>query len=134
MEKPYSSHKEIKKSFALKGMFVLMVLALIFTLFMVRYALSGTRRSPEGVPDSDDAYAMAKEFVKPTIKASNISFPESDYQCAQKPDSVFIIKSYAESKDLQGSMGVTSYEITLRFFGGNIANKDSWKVISLNEN
>ncbi|MBS1524328.1 MAG: hypothetical protein JST19_01690 [Bacteroidetes bacterium] len=134
MEKPYSSHKEIKKSFALKGMLVLLVLAFIFTLFMVRYALSGTRKNVEGVPDSDDAYAIAKQFVKPTIKANDISFPESDYQCAQKPDSVFIIKSYAESKNAEGSKSVISFEITLRFFGGNTMNKDSWKVISLNEN
>src|ERR1700735_5205697 len=116
MNKPYASHREIKKNFAIKGMVVLAVLAIIFTVFMVRYALSGSRVVTDGVPNSDDAYAVAKEFIKPTIKATQVIFPESDFQCAQKPDSVFIIKSYAESKNETGGKNVTSFEITLRFF------------------
>lgn len=133
MNKPYSSHKAIKKSFALKGLLLLFALALIFTVFMVRYALSGSRDTSNGAPNSDDAYSVAKAFIRPTIKSQDVSFPESDYQCAKKPDSVFIIKSYAESKGASGEKNVTTFEITLRFFGGKISNKDSWKVLNLNE-
>ncbi|HVV54210.1 MAG TPA: hypothetical protein VHC47_02730 [Mucilaginibacter sp.] len=133
MNKPYSSHKAIKKSFALKGLLLLFALALIFAAFMVRYAMSGSRDTANGIPNSDDAYSVAKEFIRPTIKSPDVNFPESDYQCAKKPDSVFIIKSYAESKGVSGAKNVTTFEITLRFFGGKVSSKDSWKVLNLNE-
>ncbi|MGZ3889634.1 MAG: hypothetical protein ACXVIY_07645 [Mucilaginibacter sp.] len=129
----YSQNDAAKKSFFRKGLIVLVVLAGVSTIFMTRYALSGSRKGIGDVPDYDDAYLMAKTFVKPTIKSSKITFPESGYQCAQKPDSVFIVKSYAEAKDRPGSDSVTSFEITLKFVGGKVADKHNWKVLNIIE-
>jgi len=135
MAKTYLNYKEIKKSFALKGTFVLIILAIIFTVILVRFARSGARADAlNGTPDSDEAYTIAQEFIKPTIKSSHISFPESGYQCAQKPDSVFIIKSYAESKKQTGEKNITTFNITLRFNGGLVSDKKSWKLLDLTEN
>jgi hypothetical protein len=130
----YIQNDAAKKSFLRKGLIVLVVLAAVSTIFMTRYALSGSRKGIAGnVPDYDDAFQMAKTFVKPTIKSSKITFPDAGYQCAQKPDSVFIVKSYAEAKDLPGSDSVTSFEITLKFVGGKVADKHNWKVLNIIE-
>ena len=107
---------------------------MISTVFMARYALSGSRKDINGnIPDYDDAYLMAKTFVRPTLKSTDITFPESGYQCAQKPDSVFVVKSYAEKKGKQDPKNIIPFEITLKFTGGNVADKNNWKVIGLVE-
>lgn len=135
MSKAYLNDKAIKRSFALKGMLLLLVLAIIFTIFMVRYALSGSPTDYlNGAPTSDDAYNMAKCFIKPTLKSSQVSFPESGFQCAQKTDSVFIIKSYAEANTDAGEKSTITYEITLKYIGGNTADKNNWKVVDITEN
>src|SRR5579871_5243504 len=131
----YLQDKAAKQRFLQKGMVVVVVLILIFTVFVTRFALSGSRDDlMNGAPGSEDAYLVAKQFVKPSIKARNISFPETGYQCAQKPDSVFVVKSYAEDKDQPGSKNITSFQITLKFIGGNVADKRSWRMLDINEN
>jgi hypothetical protein len=130
----YIQNDAAKKDFFKKGLIVLVIIAAISTIFMTRYALSGSRKDPSGkVPDYDDAYTMAKTFIRPTIKWPDITFPASGYQCAQKPDSVFIVKSYAEAKGQKNPQNITSFEITLKFTGGNVGDKDNWKVIDLIE-
>jgi hypothetical protein len=131
----YLQDKADKQRFFKKGMMVLVTLALIFSVFVTRFALSGSKKDvTPGVPDSEDAYFVAKQFIKPTIKNSNVSFPNDGYQCAQKPDSVFVIKSYAEAKDEPSSKNITSFEITLKFIGGNVADKRNWRMLDVTEN
>jgi hypothetical protein len=133
-ETTYLKDKTAKKRFFQKGMLVLAAMAVIFTVFIIRFALSGSREDLlNGAPGSDDAYQMAKLFVKPTIKSDNIIFPETGYQCAKKPDSVFIIKSYAEAKDQPKPKNITTFEITLKFIGGAVADKNNWKLINIIE-
>ena len=135
MSKTYLSYKAVKKSFALKGVWLLIVLALIFTLILLRFAFSDSRLDfVSKPPGSEDAYVVAKEFVKPTIKSSYIFFPETGYQCAQKPDSTFIIKSYAESKNRSGIKDITTFEISIKYIGGKTSDKTSWTVLDLTEN
>ncbi|MFI5163101.1 MAG: hypothetical protein ACHQHN_17605 [Sphingobacteriales bacterium] len=130
----YLQNDAAKKSFLKKGVLVLIMLALIFAAFMARFALSGSRTDfLNGVPHGDDAYVMAKKFIRPTIKASNVVFPESGYQCAQKPDSVFVVKSYAEAKDQPGPKSITPFEITLKFSGGKVQDKNNWKILGIIE-
>lgn len=134
MSKTYLSDKAAKKSFARKGAVLLIVLAVVFTAVLLRFAFSDTRFNfLNNPPNSDDAYTVAKQFIKPTIKSVNIKFPVSEFQCAQKPDSIFIIKSYAETKSNSGEKNITSYEITLKFLGGAVSNKNSWKMMNLVE-
>lgn len=135
MSKTYLSDKAVKKSFALKGAWLLIVLAVIFGVILLRFAFSDSQVDfSSKQPGSEDAYAIAKEFVKPTIKSSHINFPETEFQCAEKPDSVFIVKSYAETKNLSGEKNITTYEITLKFNGGTVSNRNNWKLVNLTEN
>jgi hypothetical protein len=135
MTKNYLNYKEVKKSFARKVIILFSILAVIFVIAVIRFALSGYQfgfiNSP---PGNEDAYAVAKEFIKPGIKSTHVNFPDSGYQCAQKPDSVYVIKSYVESKNQSGEKSVITYEITMRFNGGNARNKNSWKLLDLTKN
>src|ERR1700752_5049335 len=104
----YLQQKAAKQRFLQKGMVMVSVLVVIFLVFVTRFALSGSRDDlMNGAPASADAYIMAKQFVRPTIQSGNISFPETAYQCAEKPDSIFVIKSYAEDKTLSGPKNIT---------------------------
>ena len=135
MSKSYINYKELKKKFAVKLVVFLIVLAIIFSIFLIRLAISG--KSTDVVnnpPKNEDVYTIAKEFIKPGIPSSNISFPETGYQFAQTSDSTYTIKSYLESKNESGEKSVTSYMITLQFFGGDARNKKSWKMVSLTKN
>lgn len=131
----YLQEKAYKQRFFKKGMIVLVTLGVIFMVFVTRFALSDSRKDlAPGVPDSQDAYTVAKQFIKPTIKTKNVSFPVDGYQCAEKPDSVFVIKSYAESKGEPGPKNITSFEITLKFIGGSVADKRNWRMLNIIEN
>ena len=131
----YLQDKAHKKRFFQKGLIAITVLVFIFSIFVTRYALSGSRDDlMNGAPGSEDAYRAAKQFVRPTIKSQNVYFPESGFQCAEQPDSVFIVKSYAEAKGQPGSKNITSFEITLKYQGGNIADKTNWRMLQLSEN
>jgi hypothetical protein len=135
MAKNYLSYKEGKKNFALKGVWVLVILAVVFAVILFRFALSNTQLEFSAhAPDNDEAYAIAKQFIKPTIKSNSVSFPESGYQCAQKPDSVYIIKSYAESKGKTDAKNVITFEVTLKYKGGEVSAKENWILLNLNEN
>jgi hypothetical protein len=135
MTKSYLNYKAGKKRFARKVIILFIILAVIFIIAVIRFALSGYQfnlvNSP---PGNEDAYSIAKEFIKPGIKSTYINFPDSGYQCAQKPDSVYVIKSYVESKSQSGEKNIITYEITMRFNGGNARNKNSWKLLDLIKN
>ena len=135
MSKSYINYKEHKKKFALKLVIFLIVLAIVFSVALIRLANTGTSTEiVNNPPKNEDVYTMAKEFVKPGIQSSSISFPETGYQFAQTTDSTYTIKSYLESKNESGEKSVTSFVITLQFFGGDPRNKKSWKMVTLIKN
>lgn len=135
MAKNYLTYKEGKKKFAQKGVVLLIALAIIFTVVLIRFAISDTQFDfLKDVPDSEDAYFIARQFIKPTIKSASVYFPETGYQCAQKTDSVYIIKSYAESKNQSGVKTVVTFEITIKYNGGKVLSKENWAMLNLSEN
>lgn len=135
MTKSYLNYKAGKKRFARKVVLLLVIVGAIFIIAVFRFAISGNQPDLiNNLPGNEDAYSIAKEFIKPGIKAISINFPESGYQCAQKPDSVYVIKSYVESKSQSGEKNIITYEITMRFNGGNVRSKNSWKLLDLIKN
>ncbi|MDO3625174.1 hypothetical protein [Mucilaginibacter sp. BT774] len=132
MSKSYVNNQAIKKKFAYKLIIFLIILAVFFTFVLVRFARSGTNEEiVNNPPKNEDVYTIAKQFVKQNVKTANIVFPETGYQFDQKTDSTYTIKSYLESKDTRGEKTVTSFVITLQFFGGDALNKKRWKMVSL---
>ena len=133
MQKSYLNNKEVKKKFAAKLIIVLVLLSIIFSIFLIRLAISGKNTDMVNTPPkNEDAYSIAKEFIKPGInKSSSANFSDTNYQCAQKADSIYIIKSYVEVKKPTGEKSVLDYEITIKFIGGDARNKRNWKLIDL---
>lgn len=132
MPKSYVNNQQQKKKFAYKLIIFLIILAISFTFLLIKLAFSGTNKEVvNNPPRNEDVYAIAKQFVKQNVKASNMIFPESGYQFDQKTDSTYTIKSYLESKDQSGQKAVISFVITLRFFGGDALDKNRWKMVSL---
>lgn len=132
MSKSYVNNQQQKKKFAYKLIIFLIILAIFFTFVLIRFARSGTNEEiVNNPPKNEDVYTIAKQFVKQNVKTANIVFPETGYQFDQKTDSTYTIKSYLESKDTKGEKTVTSFVITLQFFGGDALNKKRWKMVSL---
>ena len=132
MPKSYVSNQQQKKKFAYKLIIFLIMLAISFTFMLIKLAFSGTNKEVvNNPPRNEDVYTIAKQFVKQNVKTPNVIFPESGYQFDQKTDSTYTIKSYLESKDQSGQKTVTSFVITLQFFGGDALNKNRWKMVSL---
>ena len=132
MSKSYVNNQQQKKKFAYKLIIFLIILAIFFTFVLIRFARSGTNEEiVNNPPKNEDVYTIAKQFVKQNVKTANIVFPETGYQFDQKTDSTYTIKSYLESKDTKGEKTVTSFVITLHFFGGDALNKKRWKMVSL---
>ncbi|HTK21211.1 MAG TPA: hypothetical protein VL442_16930 [Mucilaginibacter sp.] len=132
MSKNYVNNQQQKKKFAYKLIIFLIILAIFFTFILIRFARSGTNTEIVNYPPkNEDVYTIAKQFVKQNVKTTNIVFPETGYQFDQKTDSTYTIKSYLESKDQNGQKTVTSFVITLQFFGGDALNKKRWKMVSL---
>lgn len=132
MPKSYVSNQQQKKKFAYKLIIFLIIIATTFTVVLIRLAQRGANKEVVNNPPKNvDVYTIAKQFVKQQVKKSNITFPETGYQFNQQADSIYTIKSYLESRDQSGHNKVTSFVITLKFFGGDALNKNRWKIVSL---
>jgi hypothetical protein len=132
----YISQKNPKKQSVKKAVRLILFFAAMFIVVMVKFALSGdaevtTIFSP--MPSSNDAYAISKVFVLPTLKGSGARFSDDGYQYGKKQDSVFVIRSVVETRLTSGDMLKTNYEITMRYKGGAINNQNSWEVLNLND-
>jgi len=134
MKKGYLENKQSNKKSALKYVWILVAFGFIFILIVLKFALSASNRIVySGLPNSDEVYAVAKEFITPTIKEPHPSFPDSKYDFAKKDDSVYVIKSYVITKDSSGENLKTDFEITLKYKGGVNTKKSNWELLNLNE-
>lgn len=136
MEQTYLKDKHLKKKRAMKGVYAILVVGVVFIFIMVKFATSGGVSdvfSFSKMPNADDAFNMAKEFVIPTIRNANPSFPESGYQFGKKSDSVYVIRSYVTSVDERGQENRTNFEVILKYNGGSRHQKKNWSMVDINE-
>lgn len=133
-EKDYFADKKNKKKSAVKVVWVLVLMGIVFVFIVAKFAFSGTFDDViGGAPTSDDVYSIAKDFVRPTLKAEDADFSDSEYQFGKKEDSVYVIKSVVETKTHSGDVVKTNFEITLKFKGGSKKDQSSWELLNLNE-
>jgi hypothetical protein len=133
----YLKDKQHKRKTAITGVWLLVIVGVIFILVIVKFATSGGSSDMltfTMFPNSDDAYQIAKQYVAPTIRSGNLAFAEERYQFAKKSDSVFVIKSYVTSIDDKGDKVKTNFQITLKYNGGPKAVQDNWTMVDMNEN
>jgi hypothetical protein len=130
----YLKDKQHKRKTAMAGVWILVVIGIIFIMVIVKFATSGGNSdtfSFNTFPGSDDAYQVAKQYVSPTLRSGNVVFAEDHYQFAKKSDSVFVIKSYVSSIDEKGEKIKTNFQITLKYNGGPKAVQDNWTMVDL---
>jgi hypothetical protein len=134
MQNVYLTEKNKKKKATLQFVWILVLFGILFVILITRFALSGSQEDIfSGAPSSNDVYEIAKEFVKPTLKGEIADFSDSQYQFGQKPDSVYVIKSFVQTKDNAGEDRKTNFEIILKYKGGSKSAPQNWEVLNLSE-
>jgi hypothetical protein len=129
----YAREKKEKKKDALKIVWILSVLAVVFIVIITRFALADGGDVYTGLPTNDLVYTMAKDFVRPTLKKGNVNFLASGYKFTMERDSTYMIRSSAEITDDTGWSEKTYFEIVLKYRGGSGASRNNWKVLNLDE-
>jgi len=135
MANNYLKEKAEKKKSAIKALWLLLIFLFIVISIIVRISLTGSLKSAfyTGLPSSDDAYAVAEDYVRPTLKSTSADFSDSKYQFGKTSDSVYVIKSSVESRDKNDEKVTVEFKIILKYNGGPAATKKSWSLITLDE-
>lgn len=134
MSKKYLAEKADKKKSALRGLWVLVIVGIVFVVIIVRIALGGMD-SPfrTGLPSSGEAYDIAKDFVKNSTRLDSPSFPDDGYGFGKKTDSIFVISSYVESEG-GGEKRKTNFTVIMKYNGGPKGNLNNWTLLDISEN
>jgi hypothetical protein len=135
-DKNYLAEKAVKKKSATKAVWVLLALSALVIIMVVKIQLTGSLKPDftTGLPNSDDAYAMAKLFIEPTLKSGSNQFADDKYQFAKTSDSVYVIKSFVNTKDPAGGDPIiTNFKITLKYNGGQAGKQKNWTVVDMSQ-
>ncbi|OOQ61662.1 hypothetical protein [Mucilaginibacter pedocola] len=132
--KEYLRSKEKKKSSALKGVWVLALFGIVFVFILVKIANSNSMEVFNGLPSSDAAYAIAKVYIRPTVRSTSVNFEDDSYKFAKKSDSVYVIKSAYTARSSSGESTTTHFTISLQYMGGSGSKEESWKMLDLEQN
>ncbi|MES2277475.1 MAG: hypothetical protein V4592_15735 [Bacteroidota bacterium] len=123
-----------KKKSAKKAAWVMAALVIIFIFVLVKFAHNtGIRFSTSGLPSNDEAYSVAKDFVKATVRSSNVDFPGSGYQVGKRGDSVYTIRSVAELTSDNGDKRRTNFKILMEYKGGKQDDIKNWSLLNISE-
>jgi hypothetical protein len=135
MAADYIADKVQKKKSGLRLLWLLLLFIVIVLCVVIKVVSTGNLKPDafNNLPTSDEAYAVAKEFVKPTIKSENIDFNDLRYQFAKTSDSVYVIKSSLESQDMTNEKVTTNFKIVLKYNGGQPIKAKNWTLVSLDK-
>ena len=136
MAKDYLEEKAKKKKTGNKALWLLIVLIVVVVAMVAKILFTGNLKPDNftGLPTSEDAYAVAKGFILPTLKSSSADFSDSHYQFGKQSDSVYIIKSSVDSKNASGEKTTVNFRITLKYNGGEASREKNWTLVNLDEN
>ena len=134
-KRDYASEKESKKRSTTEGMWLLILFIVLFIVIIIRFAMGSG--SGEGLvslmPSGNDAYAVARTYIRPSLSAPDVKFAEDNFQYTKGDDSVYVIKSYFEATFPGGEKAKTNFRIALKYNGGSISNTRNWLLLSLDE-
>lgn len=133
MEKNYLEHKSARKKSALKGVWVLVIISLIVIFVLLKFANTGIRFSASGLPTGDEAFEVAKDFVKATVRSDKVDFPGSGYQIAKRSDSIYIIRSVVETTGASGEKKTNNFKIMMQYKGGKQNEQKNWDLLNISE-
>jgi hypothetical protein len=133
--KSYVENKKVKKKTATKAGWILILLAIVFIFVLVKFAKNAGMdfMSNTGLPSGDDAYAVAKEYVKATVVSKNVDFPGSGYQMAKKSDSVYVIRAAVQFTSPNGDKKMANYKVLMEYKGGKQDDEKNWALLNIIE-
>jgi hypothetical protein len=136
VKEDYLSEKAHKKRISQQAMWALLIFIALFILIIVRFAFRPD--AAEGffskLPSGDDAFEIARDYIKPTLKSPDVEFADGIYRYAKASDSVYVVKSYFETKNTGNRKVKTNFTITIKYNGGANLNERNWSLLSLEEN
>ncbi len=132
MAKDYTADKAAKRKTGQKALWFLIILLILVVGILIRVTLTGslTRDVFSGLPSSDEAYTVAKEFIKPTLKSNSIEFKEG-LKFGKTSDSVYVIQSSVDSKNETGEKVTTDFKIIMKYNGGEATREKNWSLVNL---
>ena len=133
MERNYVESKKARKKSALKAVWVLVALSLIAIFILIKFAHTGIRLTTSGLPTGDEAYEVAQDFVKATLRSDRVDFPGSGYQLAKRSDSVYVIRSVVEVTDEAGEKKTNNFKVVMEYKGGNQDEQKNWSLLNISE-
>lgn len=133
MEKNYLESKKARKSSALKAVWILVIMSLILIFIIVKFARTGIRFNTSGIPTGDEAYEVAQDFVKATLRSDKVEFPGSGYQMAKRSDSVYVIRSVVEVTDEAGEKKTNNFKVVMEYKGGKQDDQKNWNLLNISE-
>jgi hypothetical protein len=130
----YLKEKAAKKKTGNKVLWIFLFFCIIAITVVVKIALTGSLKPDffKGMPGSDDAYTIAKEFIRPTLASSSANFSDTKYQFGKKSDSVYVIQSSVETSNSSGEKVNTEFKIILKYNGGQVDKQKNWSLVDLN--
>ena len=127
-QKQYFEKRAKNKKSAGKAVWVLLFFSAVLIAIVLKITLTGSLKPDffTGLPSNNDAYEIAKQYVRPALKSQSVEFTEDGYQFAKTSDSVYVIKSTVETEGT-----TTQFKIKLQYKGGQPDKQKNWSVLDL---
>ncbi len=120
------AHNQKLAKSAGRGLFLF---GLLFAAVIIRFAFSDIDNiTNKELPSGIQAYRIAQQLIRNNLRAPDLNFPDANYQVAEQQDSVYVIKSFAES-NINHRHERIEYSLTLKYDGGPADEKISWSII-----
>jgi len=137
MAKNYKDQKAAQRKTGNKALWLLMVLLVVVIAMVIKIMFANNLKGGSGfsgMPTSDEAYAVAKDFVQPTLKSSSADFNDAHYQFSKSDDSVYTIQSSVVSRNAANDKITTNFKIKMKYRGGEPSKTKNWDMVSLDAN
>ena len=85
------------------------------------------------LPSGNEAFEIARDFIKPTWKSADSKFPDDEYKFVKNSDSVYVVTSYFNTNNNYGTAVKTNFTATLKYNGGTMSNQQNWTLVNLEE-
>lgn len=133
MKTDYIADKKARKQSALKAVWILVAFAVIVVFILFKFGHTSLRLGNAGMPTGDDAFEVAKDFVKVTVRSDKVDFPGSGYQIAKRDDSVYVIRSVVEITDEAGTTKRNNFKVLMQYKGGKPNEQKNWNLLNISE-
>jgi hypothetical protein len=78
------------------------------------------------------AFIISQEYVKRKLDAPRTAdFPTYDYKCRKESGETYFVQSTVKFKNLYNVALEKTYQVKLQFTGGDDADNNNWKLISI---